>query len=361
MTEEHDLIRDSARNYLRDNYDFAARQALADSGTAIDTAHWQAFADMGWTALTLPEELGGLDLGMTAAASLAELWGYYLVREPLLESAVLAGSVVASAGSALGEQLAAGIIEGSVQASLPLAGSPTLTVGEDSHGKTVTGQLRFVPSGGSATHLLAEARLADRPCWVAIELSAPGIERHSYMGHDGRVGAHITVNTSLADTAILSSGPAAVRARDNLLDVALLLAANEGVGLMQGALDLTVDYTKQREQFGQPLAGFQALQHRMSDMLIQTELARSLAQAACTAFDSGVSDAKRLILAAKAKVDAAARTVTQEAIQLHGGIATTNEYQVGHFFKRATLLESWPLHRDTVIEHLIALRPTDQN
>ena len=134
---------------------------------------------------------------------------------------------------------------------------------------------------------------------------------------------------------------------------AMLLAAAEGVGAMQGALDLTVDYTRQRQQFGQPLSAFQALQHRMADMLIQVELARSLVIAACDAVDSDSDQARTLSLAAKAKVDSAARRVTQEAIQMHGGIATTNEYRVGHYFKRMALLESWPQHRDQVIEAFI--------
>jgi alkylation response protein AidB-like acyl-CoA dehydrogenase len=136
----------------------------------------------------------------------------------------------------------------------------------------------------------------------------------------------------------------------------MLVAAAEGVGAMQGALDSTVEYTRQREQFGHPLSSFQALQHRMAEMLIQTELARSLVLAACRAWDTQADNASTLALAAKAKVDAAARSVTQEAIQMHGGIATTNEYKVGHYFKRMALLESWPQHRDALIAEFIQRR-----
>ena len=353
MSDELDLLRDSAQHYLRDAYDFAARQVVADSGNAVDETHWQAFTDMGWTAITLPETLGGLGLGMSAAASLAELWGYHLVREPLLESAVLAGGVLARATGAATEQLAAGIIDGSVRATVSLGSHSPLNLTTKGKEKSLTGRLEFVTAGGSATHLIAEAVEGARSCWVVVDLSATGATRHCFMNHDGRMGAHIALDTLIGDEVILVAEDAGAETRDDLLQRALLLAANESVGLMQGALDLTVDYTKQREQFGQPLSGFQALQHRMSDMLIQTELTRSLALAACSAYDAGRPDAVQLGLAAKAKADSAARRVTQEAIQLHGGIATTNEYRVGHYFKRATLLESWPLHRDAVIEQFV--------
>ena len=320
MSDELDLLRDSAQHYLRDAYDFAARQVVADSGNAVDETHWQAFTDMGWTAITLPETLGGLGLGMSAAASLAELWGYHLVREPLLESAVLAGGVLARATGAATEQLAAGIIDGSVRATVSLGSHSPLTLTTKGKEKSLTGRLEFVTAGGSATHLIAEAVEGARSCWVVVDLSATGATRHRFMNHDGRMGAHIALDTLIGDEVILVAEDAGAETRDDLLQRALLLAANESVGLMQGALDLTVDYTKQREQFGQPLSGFQALQHRMSDMLIQTELTRSLALAACSAYDAGRPDAVQLGLAAKAKADSAARRVTQEAIQLHGGM-----------------------------------------
>jgi len=116
-----------------------------------------------------------------------------------------------------------------------------------------------------------------------------------------------------------------------------------------------VDYTKQRIQFGQPLASFQALQHRMSDMVIQVELCRSLVEAACRAHDEGAADEMELILATKVKTANAGRHITQEAIQLHGGIATTDEYVVGHYFKRVAALDSWIVSRDEALDKFIAV------
>lgn len=360
MTEEQQMLRDSAERYLRDNYDFAARQALADQGDGLDTRHWQAFADMGWAAMCFPEERNGFGFGLQAIAPLAELLGNFLVREPLLESALLAGHVLASAPNAVGDRMIPGIMDGSVLATVPYPSDLLPVAVQADNGIRIQGRLDYVPSGGSATHVVTPAQYNGGMGWILVGLEAEGVNRTPFMNHDGRIGAHIELDASLDSEALLLWGTIADAMHASVYQRAMLLAAAEGVGAMQGALDLTVEYTKQRQQFGQPLASFQALQHRMADMLIQTELARSLVGAACRAVDAGTDEAQSLVLAAKAKVDTAARKVTQEAIQMHGGIATTNEYRVGHYFKRMALLESWPKHRDAVIAEFIQHRGETQ-
>jgi alkylation response protein AidB-like acyl-CoA dehydrogenase len=150
-------------------------------------------------------------------------------------------------------------------------------------------------------------------------------------------------------------GDAAADALSAFRECAMVLSSAETLGAAQAALDTTVDYTKQREQFGQPLASFQALQHRMANMLIQTELTRSLVYAACDAADRDALDRGRFARAAKVKSAAVGRKVTQEAIQLHGGIATTDEYIVGHFFKRVTALETWVCSKGEALEEFMAI------
>lgn len=356
MTDEQNMLRDSAERYLRENYEFASRQNAVDSGKALDIEHWRAFSDMGWTAMTAPENADGFGFGLADIVPVIELFGYYLVREPLLESAVLAGGVIAAGSEAARALYLPGIIDGSIIATIPQRDSTPLTLqaidGED----RLQGDLQFVPSGGTASHVLAPIQHDHENHWAMIDLSQQGASRVAYKTHDGRHGAHITVDLLYDDGCIVLSGTDADAATQALYARAMLVAAAEGVGAMHGALDSTVEYTKQREQFGQPLSSFQALQHRMAEMLIQTELARSLVLAACRAWDTQADNASTLALAAKAKVDAAARSVTQEAIQMHGGIATTNEYKVGHYFKRMALLESWPQHRDALIAEFIQRR-----
>lgn len=356
MTDEHKMLQNSAERYLRENYDFAARQHSIDRGNAIDAEHWRAFSDMGWTAMTIPEAADGFGFGLADIAPVIELFGYYLVREPLLESALLAGELIAAASEAHQTRYLPGIIDGSVIATVAQQDATPLTRQGKASGQRLQGDLQFVPSGGIASHVLAPLRHDNQPHWVMLDLSLEGISRERYQSHDGRQGAHITIDLPFDDSCVLVSGIQAEVATQALYQRAMLIGAAEGVGIMQGALDLTVEYTRQREQFGQALASFQALQHRMADMLIQTELARSLVLAACHAWDNQADNTSTLALAAKAKVDAAARTVTQEAIQMHGGIATTNEYKVGHYFKRMALLESWPQHRDALIAQLIQNR-----
>jgi len=353
VNDEQQMLRDSAERYLRDNYDFAARQAIADQGIGIDEQHWQNFVAMGWTAMSFTEQDGGFGFGLAAIGQLAELFGYHLVREPMLESALLAGEVIAAGAEQAKQSLLPAIMDGSALATIPYPTDAGPELSERHGRRTVRGRLEYVPSGGTATHLVTPASHGSAPAWVVVDLRAPGVQRQTFLTHDGRLGAHVTLDTELEDSALLLSGDDAQQMQTTVYQRAMLLAAAEGVGAMQGALDLTVDYTRQRQQFGQPLSAFQALQHRMADMLIQVELARSLVTAACNAVDSSSDQARTLSLAAKAKVDAAARRVTQEAIQMHGGIATTNEYRVGHYFKRMALLESWPQHRDQVIEAFI--------
>ena len=356
MTDEQKMLQDSAERYLRENYEFAARQDCLERGQPIDTQQWQAFSEMGWTAMTFPETADGFGFGLSDIAPVIELLGYHLVREPLMESTVLAGGVIAAASEATRAHYIPGIIDGSIIATISQRNSAPLTGRTINGEERLQGNLEFVPSGGVATHLLAPMNHDNQPHWVVLDLSQSGISRVSYQSHDGRQGAHITVDQAYNSECIVLSGAAAKTATQSLYQRAMLVAAAEGVGAMQGALDLTVEYTRQREQFGQPLASFQALQHRMANMLIQTELARSVVLAACRAWDDQADNASTLALAAKAKVDAAARRVTQEAIQMHGGIATTNEYKVGHYFKRIALLESWPEHRDALIAEFILHR-----
>ncbi len=356
MTDEQQMLRDSAERYLRDNYAFAERQILADRGEPIDQSHWQAFVEMGWATMPFSEADGGFGFGLAATVPLAELFGYYLVREPLLESVLVAGSVIASGPEAARQRFLPGIMDGSIIATVPHPPDPLPTLLKQGDQLIIQGRLEYVPSGGSATHLVTPANHGDALNWVIVDLAREGALRDVFMTHDGRLGGHITLDVTLDPQSLLLSGVPAETAHKTAYHRAMLLATAEGVGAMQAALDLTVEYTRQRYQFGQPLSSFQALQHRMADMLIQIELSRSLLGAACLATDQGTDDAAELTLAAKAKVDAAARGVTQEAIQMHGGIATTNEYRVGHYFKRMALLASWPQHRDALVEEFIRIR-----
>ena len=360
MTEDQTLLKDAAERYLRDSYDFNERRERIAGGNYSDPAQWQAFADMGWLALPIDEDFGGLGLGAREMAILAELCGQFLVTEPLIEAMAVSHAILSN--SAQKESLLAQVAEGTLipVAAIDEAGeaarlSPTTQLTEDDGQWRLTGSKQWISAGASATHLTVLANSATGLAWVLVSVDAEGVSREIYPTHDGRGGASVKFDVNLDDAQIIATGEIAQDALTAYRDLAMVLSSAETLGATQAALDTTVDYTKQRIQFGQPLASFQALQHRMSNMLIQTELTRSLVYAACDAADDGHADRSRFARAAKVKAATVGRKVSQEAIQLHGGIATTDEYIVGHFFKRITALESWVCSKGEALKEFMAL------
>lgn len=363
MTEEQQLLRDSAERYLRDNYDFNRRRDQFHAGDYMSQEHWAAMAEMGWMAMPFSEELGGLGFGMQECAAIAEQFGRFLVVEPLVDSSVIAGTLLTYPGVRLNstviEQMATGeaitIVANAEEDAAPSFANTRTTLTRSNGHLHLTGGKVFAAGGGSATHFVITARLEDQFAYVLVPRDAPGLKVTHYQTYDGRSGANLEMDLDISEDCLIATGDLAIEAFAHARARVMLMASAEALGAMSAALDTTVDYTQQRIQFGQPLASFQALQHRMADMLIQLELTRSLVQAACRAHDEGSEDAMRLTLAAKVKAAKAARHITQEAIQLHGGIATTDEYIVGHYFKRVTSLESWIVSRDEALEKFIAV------
>ena len=365
MTEDQTLLKVTAERYLSDNYDFNDRRERVATGTYSDPAQWQAFTDLGWLALPIAEELGGLGLGAREMAILAELCGQFLVTEPLIESMAVSHAILGNSPRA--EALLMQVAEGAIipVAAIDEAGeathlSPTSQLTEDSGQWHLTGSKKWISAGASATHLTVLANSGSGLAWVLVPVDADGVTRNIFPTHDGRGGASFDFDISLDDAHIIATGEIAQDALNAYRELAMVLSSAETLGATQAALDTTVDYTKQRIQFGQPLSSFQALQHRMSNMLIQTELTRSLVYAACDAADARRTDFGRFARAAKVKAATVGRKVSQEAIQLHGGIATTDEYIVGHFFKRITALESWVCSKGEALQEFMAL-PTAQH
>jgi len=363
MTEEQQLLRDSAERYLRDNYDFNHRREQIRAGDYMSQAHWNAMAEMGWMAMPFSEDLGGLGFGMQECATVAEQFGRYLVAEPMIDSSVIAGTLLTYPGvrinSTVVEQIATGdaiaIVANAERDAAPSFINTQAELVKTGNGLHLRGNKVFAGGGGSATHFVVTARLESQFAYVLVPRDIAGLTVTHYPTYDGRSGANLEMDLSIDEHCLIASGDLAIEAFAHARARVMLMASAEALGAMSAALDTTVDYTQQRIQFGQPLASFQALQHRMADMLIQLELTRSLVQAACRAHDEGSEDAMRLTLAAKVKAATAARHITQEAIQLHGGIATTDEYIVGHYFKRVTALESWIVSRDEALEKFIAV------
>ncbi|EED36787.1 acyl-CoA dehydrogenase [Luminiphilus syltensis NOR5-1B] len=363
MNEEQQMLLDSAQRYLRDTYDFNSRRDMANSEQYISTTHWQAFAEMGWLAMPFGEQHGGLGFGMEEVALLSEEFGKHLVLEPMLESTVVAGSVLTYPGVAVESSHIDALVSGEKIYALAHQ-EPDTTADIDNlsahaqhvaNGLKITGNKAYISAGAVTDYFIVTAKLEGQLALFLVPKDAEGLTVTRYKTYDGRSAANLAFDMELPFSSLMARGDLARSAFMTMRDRAILGASAEALGAMQAALDTTVDYTRQRVQFGKPLSSFQALQHRMANMLIQIELCRSLVGAACRALDAGSEDARRLTLAAKVKVTSTARKVTQEAIQLHGGIATTDEYVVGHYFKRVTALESWVCSREDALVDFIRL------
>jgi pimeloyl-CoA dehydrogenase small subunit len=348
LTDEQRLLADSVNRFVADRYgDFEKRQAYRAEPRGYAAANWSAMAEMGLLGLPLPEEQGGFGGGPVETMIVMEAFGRGLVVEPYLATVVLGLGLLRRAGgdAALLEQVASGAATLSLahqerQARHDLHDVATTACRADG-GWLLDGAKGVVLHGDSATRLLVSARIAgarrDRAGigLFLLDPAAPGVTRRGYATQDGLRAAEI----------VLEAAPATLLAEEALplielvVDEAIAALCAEAVGAMETLRDLTVDYLKTRQQFGQPIGSFQVLQHRAADMLIATEQARSMAMyAAMMARHADPAARATALSAAKALVGRLADQLGKDAIQLHGGIAMTEEYKAGHYFKRLAML-----------------------
>jgi alkylation response protein AidB-like acyl-CoA dehydrogenase len=303
--EEQQLLADSVRRYLQKDYDFEKRKAILQNGWSEKI--WATFAEMGLTALPLPAEYGGFGGGAVDLMSVMEAFGEALVVEPYLATMLGALAVAKGGNEKQKKEILPPVAEGKLR--LALATGPRGVIG---------------------------APMAER-----IVFGSEGKLR--IVGRDEvQVRAFRTVDDLAAgDIRLDGKGEAlAGGVLDEVLDFGAALSCAEAVGAMKFACDTTLEYLKTRKQFGVPIGAFQALQHRMVDMFISYEQAKSMACLACSKVDvaSNAKDRGRAISAAKIKIADAARHIGQEAVQLHGGMGMSEELKVSHTFRRLTAL-----------------------
>jgi pimeloyl-CoA dehydrogenase small subunit len=348
LTDEQRLLADSVNRFVADRYgDFEKRQAYRAEPRGYAAANWSAMAEMGLLGLPLPEEQGGFGGGPVETMLVMEAFGRGLVVEPYLASIVLGLGLLRRAGgdAALVEQVAAGeatlvFAHQERQARHDLHDIAT-TAQRDGDGWVLDGAKGVVLQGDSADRLLVSARIAgarrDRAGigLFLLDPAASGVTRRGYATQDGLRAAEIVLEGARA--SLLSED--ALPLIELVADEAIAALCAEAVGAMETLRDLTVDYLKTRQQFGQPIGNFQALQHRAADMLVATEQARSMTMYAAMMVQQPDAAARGTALsAAKALVGRLADQLGKEAIQLHGGIAMTEEYKAGHYFKRLAIL-----------------------
>ena len=352
-TEEQRLLAETLRKFLNTGYTFDARTKLMTSAAGYSEDVWAALAEMGILGVPFAAEHGGFGGDTTDMMVVMEALGEALVVEPYLATVGLGGQFVARGGSeAQQTRILPSLIQGKTKMSfahLPAGGRYDLrSVGaratKAGDGYTLDGDLRMVLHGGAADLLVVAARTAGADgdaqgiSLFLVERGAKGVGVKEYRTLDNLRVADITLaGVTVARDALIGAEGQGLALAEEVIDYATALVCAEAVGAIKYAHDATLDYLKTRRQFGVPIGSFQALQHRMVDILISYEQARSIATLACVKVDSAdAAERARVVSAAKIKIADACRHVSQEAVQLHGGMGMTEELKISHTFRRLT-------------------------
>jgi pimeloyl-CoA dehydrogenase small subunit len=357
LSEEQRLLKDSVERLVTQRYDFEARKKYMAEADGWSRAMWKQYVDLGLTALPFAEEHGGIGGGPVETMIVMEAFGRALALEPFWATVVLGGSFLARGASetaraevlpkvAAGEALLA-FAHIERQARYDLADVAT-TAKKDGAGYVLDGAKSLSVHGDVADKLVVSARLSgDQRGKTGIGLflvdaKASGVTRRGYPTMDGLRAAEVALaNVKVGADAVIGEPGNAFPLIEQVTDVAIAALAAEAVGAMSAMHELTVDYLKQRKQFGVPIGNFQVLQHRAGEMLIALEQARSMAMlATMMAAEENAVERRKAISAAKVQIGRSGKFIGQQAIQLHGGIGMTMEYKVGHYFKRVTMIDT---------------------
>ena len=348
-TEEQLALQDTLRRFIAKDYPFEHRRALAKSADGFDRAAWKTFADFGILALPFPEDFGGLNGTAVDTMLVMEMLGRGLALEPYVSTVVLCGGLIRDAGSAAQKEALLPAIAGG-ELMLALAHHEpggryeldrvATTATPTGSGWRLDGAKAVVLGAPSADKLIVSARNGSGISLFLVDTKAAGVTLRAYPTQDGARAADIKLaKVAVGADALIGAAGNALPVIERALDYANAALCAEAVGIMSALNEVTLEYLKTRKQFGVPIGNFQALQHRMADMVIATEQARSMATLAAVRADSSdAAERSRAVAAAKAYVSQSARLVGQQAVQLHGGMGVVDELNVSHYFKRLTMI-----------------------
>ncbi|MBO3276092.1 acyl-CoA dehydrogenase family protein [Pseudomonas schmalbachii] len=355
FSDEQQMLRDMLARYLDEQYGFDKRMAAVGSAQGWRPECWQAFAgELGILAAAFPESFGGLGGGAIENQIVMEAFGRSLVLEPYLSTVVLGGGLLKHAGGELAERIIPAIVAGDVRIAWAQgeAGSRHCLHDIDVRARrsgdayVLSGHKTVVLGAPWATHLLVTARTSgerrdrDGISLLLVERNAAGIRTQDYPTVDGGRASEVWFDdVRVPACALIGEQDNGLPLLETVFDEAVLALCAEAVGVMQKMLADTIAYAKERKQFGVPIGSFQALQHRMVDMHIHIEQASALTWLAAMQLDAPARERARAASAAKVRVGRALKAVGQGAVQIHGGMGITEELAVGHYFKRATVIE----------------------
>ncbi len=355
LSAEQQMLQDSISKFVQKDYDFDSRMALVKSEVGYSQDNWKLFAELGWLMVPFSESDGGLGGSAADLMVVMEELGKGIVIEPFLATTVLAGGAIAKAGTqAQKDTLLGGTMDGSLQLALAYAEPKSryelahvaTTAKQNNQGYILNGHKAVVLNAAAAHKIIVAARTSGNVndkagiSLFVVDAKSEGVTTQAYRTQDGGRAAEVRLeNVLVSADQLLGTEGEALSVIESVLDRATLAICAEAVGAMEVIIQKTVEYTKTRVQFGVPIAKFQALQHRMADMFIEQQQAKSIVLMAAMKLDQDSADSAKSIAAMKSLVGRASRKVGQEAIQIHGGIGVTDELDVGHYFKRMTMIE----------------------
>jgi alkylation response protein AidB-like acyl-CoA dehydrogenase len=357
FNEDQKLLAESADRFILDDYKFEGRRKIMAMDGGFDKSKWKKFADLGWLALPIPEEYGGLGGSTVDTAVLLESFGRGLVVEPYQSTIVLGAAAIVAGGSLEQKKsILSDVAEGNKLIAFAHSEPRSrfnikhveLTAIEDGGNYKLNGQKAVVHNAETADIIIVSARtdggLSDETgiTLFIVDPSAEGLEIRSYPTIDGLRASELIFDSVLVDEqSILGDLNNGFLVLENVIDRACVLLCAEAAGAMDTAVKLTVDYIKNREQFGQPIGSFQVLQHRSVEMLGAKDFSRALTYRAAGLIDNGSSiDRSRAVSAAKVEMGTGGRFIGQEGVQMHGGMGMTDDMAIGHFFKRLTMIDA---------------------
>jgi alkylation response protein AidB-like acyl-CoA dehydrogenase len=355
FSEEQELIRASLSSYLADAYGFEQRRKALATEAGWRPEVWRALAqDLGLLGAALPEDLGGLGGGPVETLVIMQELGRALVVEPYLETVVIAGGLLARTGGEAARAAVGEIIAGDLIAALAW-GEPTsrhdavdvsTTARRDGAGWRIDGRKAVVTAAPWASKLLVTARTgggrrdAEGVSLFLVDKAAKGVATRDYPTVDGRRASEVELDGVVVSAdALLGGEGQALPLVEAVFDEARAALCAEALGVLSELVRQTIDYARQRKQFGRPISEFQVLQHRMVDMFIASEQSTSMAYLATLKLGAPAAERARAVSATKAFIGKALTSVGQAAIQTHGGIGMTEELALSHYFKRATMIE----------------------
>ena len=341
--DEQNMLREQIQKFCESEYDFYKREEIVKSSKDFDPNVWNLFAEQGWLSMPFSEQSGGLGFGPIELSILFEEFGKALVIEPYLSTVVLSGTLLDKSTFSEKNDLIEKICTGSIHISLAYAevdnGYDYLNPSTTLDSKFVlNGTKTLVLNGSNAEKIIVTCTNDDTLNIVVLDANTPGVSINSFSTVDGQSCSEISFENVKSN--IIATGNDAENLLKETINLATLCICAEAVGCMESCYHKTLEYTKGREQFGQPISGFQVLQHRMVDMFIESELAKSLLIKAMLEVNNRSDEMYKHVSALKSYVGKSGKLSAKEAVQLHGGMGVSEEMMIGHYLKKMISIDA---------------------